>query len=105
MIDLATPIIKELLKGQQASAVSSSSNKAAMRKDYRKDYKDKAPGASAYPVPKIDAFADAVENHILGLQGLQPGSGHPRLNMAMEDIINEIGEGNLDGTRWISREN
>ncbi len=105
VIDLATPIIKELLKGQQASAVSGSSNKAAMRKDYRKDYKDKAPVASAYPVPKIDAFADAVENHILGLQGLQPGSGHPRLHMPMEDIINEIGEGNLDGTRWISREN
>lgn len=111
LIDLATPIIKELIRGHKAKSTTSSSGKEASSsgkeatetKDSKAD-KGKANVASASLVSKYEALADAAENQIVSLQGLEPGSDHPHLKLPLEDIIHEVEKGNLDGTRWISRE-
>lgn len=109
LIDLATPIIKGLLRGHPAKSTTSSSGEGApstgteaVTTENSKADKGKANFASASFHLADEALADAVENQIVGLQGLEPGSDHPHLTLPLKDIIDDVRNGNLDGTRWIS---
>ena len=101
VIKAATPIVKELLKGELAKFgvgstldTNGTENKQGMEKREQGTEKWK----------QDDAIADAVENHIVGLMDLEPGSDHPHLKMPLEDVMREVEKGNLDSTRFITME-